>query len=383
MRSFWVLALALGATFSSAQLLTKAGFEESEEYELGALQGQTDWPWIDDSQVGAYQVQREVVHSGLQAVGIDTASIGTTRAWRSLASASYNAGSWIIVASVDAYVAPDPLGRPLSYAGLDAYQARPFDRIGAIRFRPTSGTSIGRVELLVNNQMHIWPVAIPEQPEWYHMVLLLNLDTGQFAGNFDGFDAFVEAPLLIGPSWVPEQSRLWNVDLYTAATGFNRVYYDNFRLEALPAGTIRGQVTLKDWDLSVAGIPVVVEIREGFITRQVSTVVLDEDGYFYLPTPLRGQYEMFVKAPHWLARRGERPVRITDFGAHYMKFSLINGDCNDDNVIDIGDFGVLSFAFGSERGDANYIEGADLNGDDSVDVGDYSILSQNFDQSGD
>lgn len=383
MRCFLAFAFAFAGVFASAQLLTKAGFEEEEDYEPGALQGQTDWPWIDDSFIGAYRVQRDFARSGRQAVAINTASIGTTRAWRSLAAASYNAGSWIIVASVDAYVAPDPLGRPLSYAGLDAYQARPFDRIGAIRFRPNSGTSIGRVEMLVNNQMFIWPVAIPEQPAWYHMVLLINLDTGQFAGNFDGFDVFVQAPLLIGPSWVPEQSRLWNVDLYTAATGYNWVYYDNFRLEAVPAGTIRGQVTLGDWDRPLAGIPIVAEIREGFVTRQVTQTTLDEDGYFYVSTPLRGQYELFVKGPHWLNRRGERPVRITDFGAHYMKYHLVNGDCNDDNVIDIGDFGMLSFAFGSDRGDPNFLDGADLNGDDSVDVGDFSILSQNFDREGD
>lgn len=66
-----------------------------------------------------------------------------------------------------------------------------------------------------------------------------------------------------------------------------------------------------------------------------------------------------------------------------LDFAPIAGDIDGDNEVGIGDFAVLSFAFGSSAGDPNYIEEADLNGDETIDIGDYAILSQNFGRVGD
>jgi hypothetical protein len=52
------------------------------------------------------------------------------------------------------------------------------------------------------------------------------------------------------------------------------------------------------------------------------------------------------------------------------------GDINEDGLIGQSDFDLLSKAFNSQQGDANYLAAADLDGDGTVDIGDYAILSQ-------
>ena len=60
------------------------------------------------------------------------------------------------------------------------------------------------------------------------------------------------------------------------------------------------------------------------------------------------------------------------------EFTLINGDCNGDNMVDEGDFGLLSTAWYSSFGDPNYDERADLNGDGWVDESDFGILGDSW-----
>lgn len=57
---------------------------------------------------------------------------------------------------------------------------------------------------------------------------------------------------------------------------------------------------------------------------------------------------------------------------------VLPGDANLDGTVDIGDYALLSSAFGSSEGDPNWDENCDFNNDGSVDIGDYAILSSNF-----
>jgi len=61
----------------------------------------------------------------------------------------------------------------------------------------------------------------------------------------------------------------------------------------------------------------------------------------------------------------------------------VSGDVDLDNEASIGDYAVLSGAFGTDVGDPLFVLYADLNGDDTVDIGDYAILSGNFGLTGD
>lgn len=97
--------------------------------------------------------------------------------------------------------------------------------------------------------------------------------------------------------------------------------------------------------------------------------------------PTAGSYLASVKLTPWL-RKNVGPIN-TSVTNTSINFVLVNGDCDGDNEVTIGDYAVLSAAFGSSEGDPNWNPAADLNGDLSVDIGDFAILSANFGEVGD
>jgi len=148
--------------------------------------------------------------------------------------------------------------------------------------------------------------------------------------------------------------------------------------------TVGGTVTLNDYSGTTAGRQAVVQIYEiGSSTPlEAITVPLDSAGAFSFPTIRQGNYAMSVKASHWLRDRYEYVI-IGPEGVSGLPFTLINGDCDGDNEIGIGDYAILSAAYNSVPGDTSWEPEADLNGDESVDIADYAILSANYGLAGD
>ena len=144
---------------------------------------------------------------------------------------------------------------------------------------------------------------------------------------------------------------------------------------------ISGSVTRQFFAGSPTSRQVTFEIRNVGSTTPIQTVTtnLTAGGTFSFVglVPGAGNYDITCKSTNWL-RSKRTPVSITTAGATGQNFTLTNGDCNDDNNIDLGDFDQLALAFGSSFGDANYSEGADLNGDNVVDLGDFDILAGSF-----
>lgn len=132
----------------------------------------------------------------------------------------------------------------------------------------------------------------------------------------------------------------------------------------------------------------VVEVRDtsdNVLDRMA--VAPEPDGKIYFYTTATGTINVAVKGSHWL-----RKVRtnISVAGGNAGTFDQINGDCDGDNEVAIGDFALLSAAFGAYGGDpgltppdGNWNFEADLNGDNEIDIGDFAILSTNFGQIGD
>lgn len=132
----------------------------------------------------------------------------------------------------------------------------------------------------------------------------------------------------------------------------------------------------------MAGRTVVMEVRSGGTAVQTENVVLGAGGsYSFAATVPPGTYDVAAKASHWL-RQQVTGVSITGTGAT-VNFSLFNGDVDGDNEVSIGDYALLSTAFGSSPGDPNWDAEADVDGDDEVTIGDYAILSNNFGMIGD
>lgn len=158
------------------------------------------------------------------------------------------------------------------------------------------------------------------------------------------------------------------------------------QLIATPIGvTVSGMVDLQDWTGPVAGRAVRIEIYDAGTSnlRHVENVGLASNGHYAFTTSAigNGTYDVYAKPSHWLRRK--RASMTVPGGSSGIDFSVANGDCDGDNEVAIGDFGLLSSAFGSEPGNGHWNAEADLNGDDGVDIGDYAILSSNFGMSGD
>lgn len=66
-----------------------------------------------------------------------------------------------------------------------------------------------------------------------------------------------------------------------------------------------------------------------------------------------------------------------------LMVTMHNGDCDHDNEVAIGDYALISAAFGADLGDPDWDPNADVNGDETVDIGDYAIMSGNFGMVGD
>lgn len=144
-----------------------------------------------------------------------------------------------------------------------------------------------------------------------------------------------------------------------------------------------GTVELQDYVGTPVPVTFTLTPTNGGPSTTVPGVNLGAGGTFQFTTTVRGNYEVYAKASHWLRKKRIGAVDITASGVSGLTFSLINGDINGDNVIDIGDFAIFSAAYGTVPGDAGWNPLADLNGDDEVDMGDFAILSANFDTQGD
>lgn len=121
--------------------------------------------------------------------------------------------------------------------------------------------------------------------------------------------------------------------------------------------------------------------REGSTTTFDSEpVTLGAQGAFTVPIPL-GNFSLSVKASHWL----RRTLNLSNHDGELtnVEFSLVNGDVNGDNSINVLDFLGLRAAFGAVPSSPNWNAGSDLNDDGRVDIADFFVLRAGFGRSGD
>lgn len=153
----------------------------------------------------------------------------------------------------------------------------------------------------------------------------------------------------------------------------------------LPGLVVEGEVLLQDFLGDPSEWRVSLEVRSpgNPVPLFERDVPLDANGRYrtrFAVAP--GIYDLAAKASHWL-RSTRTNVSLSYPATVDVDFSLVNGDCSDDNEIDIGDFAILSAHFGAVIGEPGYDRQADLNGDEEIDIGDFAILSANFGQTGD
>lgn len=144
---------------------------------------------------------------------------------------------------------------------------------------------------------------------------------------------------------------------------------------------VSGRLIVQD---SVIGRPkgASVEVRQGGVSVVTAPLFVCPDGSFDFPTALRGVFDLRFVSLHTLVWEVSG-VTITDQGADLGVVALTNGDVDGDNEVAIGDYAILSAAFGSMPGDPNWVEAADVDDDGEVTIGDFAVLSNNFGLEGD
>jgi hypothetical protein len=136
--------------------------------------------------------------------------------------------------------------------------------------------------------------------------------------------------------------------------------------------------TLRGWNT----IPTTFEVYKNSNLRQRITLNLSPAAGiapYSLPLEagLSGTVTIKVTAPTWLTTS----QTLTLGGSE--NFSLVNGDCNGDNVIDLTDYTVVAVGFNALFGDARFKLSADLDKNGVVDLTDYTIVATNFNALGD
>lgn len=150
-----------------------------------------------------------------------------------------------------------------------------------------------------------------------------------------------------------------------------------------PAGGVNISGTLELGGYEGSSLPIPFELRTPDTTSTVKSWTKDlaNQSAFTLRGIVPGTYDLAARGDRWL-RRTQRVV-VGPSGLTGLVTSLVAGDIDGDNEIAIGDYAVLSVSYGSEPGQAAWVEVADLNGDLVIDIGDYSILSANYGLVGD
>ena len=148
---------------------------------------------------------------------------------------------------------------------------------------------------------------------------------------------------------------------------------------ATPSGTVSGTVALDSIAANAPAQNITFDFRDTtdypLFTRTAS---VGPDGAFTVTGVAAGFYHVRVKGDTYLAQVvtvGSNGGAVTG-----VNVALPGGDADNNNVVDIGDFGILVGSYTSDKAIAGsgYDPSADFNGDGKVDIGDFGILVNNY-----
>lgn len=141
-----------------------------------------------------------------------------------------------------------------------------------------------------------------------------------------------------------------------------------------------GRIELKNFTGTISSVSIAVEIRGDYGTEQ-RIISISEDGDYMLDGLMSGEYEIAFKGPNWLRKVVPNVVVAGDVSG--VDVSLINGDCNNDNMVSAADLIIVRKAYGSTVGSPTWDARADLNGDGMVSAADLITVRKSFGKVGD
>ena len=225
--------------------------------------------------------------------------------------------------------------------------------------------------------------------DWYSYIITIDLSEGSTATYNVYLNNVLQATLTQNLPLGKPAGEFWTVrDLKIGSNAWFSGALDDIKVTDTidpptvtpPAGAVTGTVDLQGWSGAKLGQAVAVTITDASSNSETLNTTLDSNGGYSVTTTLRGTCYVSAKCSHWLSDGKEAVVDAN--GAAAVDFSMINGDCNNDNGVDEGDFGLLSAAWYSSDGEPSFDARADLNGDGGIDEGDFGLLSAAWYQSG-
>lgn len=146
---------------------------------------------------------------------------------------------------------------------------------------------------------------------------------------------------------------------------------------------VTGTVQIQHFGAASPPRPITFQLRSPGTTTVLQTVTVtpNTNGEFLFTTTQSGLRDLAAKGAHTL----RQVIPNVNFGSGSpsgLNFTLVNGDVNGDNVVNIADFLALRAALGSSSGSGAWNPHADLDGNGTVNIADFLILRQSMGQTG-
>jgi len=200
-------------------------------------------------------------------------------------------------------------------------------------------------------------------------------------------EGVVTVPYTDTVTWAFDGRRVVWVQVQDSVGNWSEPYPAYAAPTAPPATSTAWSVTLQGHgdpgDSRWAGYPVTITVfpTGGATPIITETVTLDAEGTFTLTAVIpSGTYDIQVRGQHSLSSRVEGVI-LPAAGAIDVG-TLLEGDANGDEKVDILDFSLLAMAFNARVGDGRYNPLTDFNDDGKVDILDFSLLAMNFNRRG-
>jgi len=135
--------------------------------------------------------------------------------------------------------------------------------------------------------------------------------------------------------------------------------------------TLTGRITYTYYNRDYSKLPLKIQLVNNK-TKVEKIIYTDKKGNFILNEIPEGIYNIKINSTHWL------PYTKSNFNISKNSslgiISLINGDCNLDEKIDIKDLKIVVKAMNTSPGKKNYNPAADLDGNKRINVVDLLIV---------
>lgn len=145
---------------------------------------------------------------------------------------------------------------------------------------------------------------------------------------------------------------------------------------------LSGRALLDGWSTTTAGEPYELEVTtlSGAHVARVSGL-FEEGGRFRASLAFDpGTYRLRLKSPKFLA--GAVVSQIGTANVTNLTFSLLAGDVDDDNRVDLDDFLILAASYELGTADPAFDARTDLDGSGRTDLDDFLLLASNYGRTG-